>query len=136
LGQTSLLIAHADFEAFWEAYPRKVGKGAARKAYGQAVKKTAPASILEAIPVYIANKPAWQSFAHPATWLNAERWNDEYGPPPGIPTKPELEQRLISVAGMVKRGLHSTKLSDHDVVNAMRAGLVTVDEAKAWGLSL
>ncbi len=28
-----------DFDEFWTAYPRKVGKGGARKAYAKAVKK-------------------------------------------------------------------------------------------------
>lgn len=67
------------FDAFWEAYPRKVSKEAARKAWPKAA-ESLPA-ILEAL--------AWQRVSegwtkdggafipHPATYLNGRRWEDQ-----------------------------------------------------------
>lgn len=70
------------FSEFWDAYPRKVGKDAAKKAYF----KRHPdaelhARMLAAIAAQVRN-PAWLEEAgrfipHPATWLNAGRWEDE-----------------------------------------------------------
>ena len=72
--------AETCFDAFWSAYPRRVGKGAARKAFAKAVGKTTSESILDALArqrdagmfnVEICYIP------HPQTWLNQERWEDE-----------------------------------------------------------
>ena len=69
----------SDWDEFWEAYPRKVGKKAARKAFGAAVKKTTKQGLMSALA---AQKAAmWsgrdaQFIPHPATWLNNERWDD------------------------------------------------------------
>lgn len=67
------------FELFWKAYPRRIGKGAARAAFEKAFKKTDIGTILEAVVVY-ANSPSLpelQFVPHPATWLNQERWSDD-----------------------------------------------------------
>ena len=69
-----------DFEAFWAVYPRKLAKSAARKAWDRARKKTPAAAILDGLKRYIRTKPAWQSYAHAATWLNGERWTDDLEP--------------------------------------------------------
>ena len=67
------------FDEFWARYPRKIGKGAARKAYARAVKKASPDVVFEALgrqlPAMEAKEPAYRP--HPATWLNQERWADE-----------------------------------------------------------
>jgi hypothetical protein len=72
--------ADPGFAAFWSAYPLKVAKGAARRAWRTAVitKKTDPKTITAAAEHY-ADDPARRSrdrkyTAHPATWLNGERW--------------------------------------------------------------
>ncbi len=77
------------FEAFWAAYPRKVGKGAALKAWRRI---SAPASALPAMLTALEwqrESEQWQRdggqyIPHPATWLNQSRWEDErpdtYGP--------------------------------------------------------
>lgn len=72
----------ARFEAFWAAYPRKVGKDAARKAWEKRQPDDALAqAMLDALAVQIA-WPQWvkdggQFIPHPATWLNQGRWQDE-----------------------------------------------------------
>jgi hypothetical protein len=65
------------FEGFWEVYPRKVGKGAARKAYRNALKRASHVEILVGAKSYAASKPDPKYTPHAATWLNADRWLDE-----------------------------------------------------------
>ena len=71
--------ADANFEAFFEAYPRKVSKGTARKAWGKAVEQIDPAVIIAGAQRYAQERrgedPRFTK--HPATWLNAEAWQDE-----------------------------------------------------------
>lgn len=68
-----------DFDAFWEAAPRKVGKGAARRAYAKALKLTDHHTIFNAIKAYARSRVGQdpQFTVHPATWLNQERWTDD-----------------------------------------------------------
>ena len=84
-----------EFTRFWDIYPRKVGKGAARTAWARATRKTAPEVITEAAH---AHARTWASAAtearfipHPASWLNAERWNDTL--PDVAPTGRTAEDR-------------------------------------------
>lgn len=67
------------FEEWWAIYPRRIGKGAARKAYAKAVRKVPRSRLLEAATAYAAEREGQdQNFTpHPSTWLNQERWNDE-----------------------------------------------------------
>lgn len=67
-----------EFEQFWKAYPRRVKKAAARKSFAKAMKLTDIGAILEAIEQYKLYKPSYQDYAHPSTWLNGERWDDEW----------------------------------------------------------
>lgn len=76
----------ADFDAFWTAYPRKVGKAAARRKYETAVKSgVTPDLIAAGLKRYKALIRAagteTQYIAHPATWLNQGRWDDEESDP-------------------------------------------------------
>lgn len=67
------------FEKFWIEYPRKVAKGSALKAYARALAKTTPDVLLAAVKRFASEcsgkEP--QYIAHPATWLNGERWLDQ-----------------------------------------------------------
>lgn len=68
------------FDVFWAAYPRKVGKGAARKAFAKL-----PAAVFPLlVPAVEAQKQCaqWRKnggeyIPNPATWLNQERWEDK-----------------------------------------------------------
>ncbi len=71
-----------DFLAFWQAYPKKVGKGAAEKAFKKikGAKQLLPA-MLSAIEAQ-AKTDQWQRdngqyIPNPSTWLNQRRWEDE-----------------------------------------------------------
>jgi hypothetical protein len=61
--------------AFWNAYPRQVGKGAVRIALRKALKKTTIETILDALARTNWN-PDPQFIPHPTTWLNRESWDD------------------------------------------------------------
>jgi hypothetical protein len=70
------------FAAFWRNYPRKIGKGAALKAWK---KITTPSDVIEkmkeVLPRQIESnqwtKDNGQYIPHPATYLNQRRWEDE-----------------------------------------------------------
>lgn len=72
----------SDFLDFYAAYPRHVGKEAARRAFVKAVKAGTPAAdIIEGARRYTAATATagteTRYIAHPATWLNAGRWSDD-----------------------------------------------------------
>mgnify|MGYP003334953040 FL=1 len=65
------------FDLFWSAYPIKVGKQAARKAWEKAIKVEKPEVIIEGAARYATDPNRHPSFtAHASTWLNAGRWAD------------------------------------------------------------
>lgn len=71
------------FAEWWEAYPRKLAKGAARKAYRAALKKTDAGSLLASLRAY-SFSDVDRFVPHGATWLNDERWLDSSDPPPSV----------------------------------------------------
>lgn len=70
------------FDRFWAAYPKKIGKDAARKAF---VKRRPGAPLVDAMIAAVHAQQAseqWkrdrgQYIPNPATWLNQGRWQDE-----------------------------------------------------------
>lgn len=80
------------FESFWKSYPRRVAKGAARRAFDKAIKKTTLENMLKAITEYVAKKPEKIDFKHPATWLNSECWEDEWEPAQARVQRPMFAQ--------------------------------------------
>jgi len=67
------------WEEFWKLYPRGEGKAQAREAYKKALRKVTADYLLDRLKAYIAhNKKHDIKFAHATTWLNQERWEDEY----------------------------------------------------------
>ena len=72
------------FTMFWSAYPRKIAKANAMKAWA----KIAPSTdmldeIIAAVKLHSTTrdwtKDDGQFIPHPATWLNARRWEDAIG---------------------------------------------------------
>lgn len=83
LNSSSLKIKNAqdeDFIKFWEAYPRKVGKKDARRAWDKATDKPSCEELLRAIEDQKKSeqwlKDGGQYIPHPSTWLNHGRWAD------------------------------------------------------------
>ena len=70
------------FAEFWSTYPRKAAKGAARRAWSKAIRASDPTHIIAGAQEYRDDPNRDDTYtAHPATWLNGERWLD--GPLPG-----------------------------------------------------
>lgn len=75
----------SSFEQFWIAYPRHVAKRAAQKAWLAAVVGTTstparatPDAVIVGARAYACDPDRTAQYtAHPATWLNADRWLDE-----------------------------------------------------------
>ena len=93
------------FNQFWEAYPKKVQKGDARKAFAKAVNLLGDAQqIIEGAERMAAdpNLPPKQFIPYPASWLNGEGWEDEpFAPrdPLSIPGVTEGAKRSPYVGG-------------------------------------
>lgn len=67
-----------EFLTFWQAYPRKVGKPNAARAFAKALRLSTMEAIMGGLTAHL---PAWaeidpQFTPHPATWLNRQGWND------------------------------------------------------------
>ena len=67
------------FDLFWSLYPRKVAKGAARRAWTAAVRRTTADRIVAVLRVYPFDLSRPKYIPHPATWLNGERYDDDLG---------------------------------------------------------
>jgi|GEM_PF-3586982 len=72
----------AAFSDFYAAYPRKKDRGAARRAFATALKKTDAATLIRGAQRYasatIQTEPRF--IKHPSSWLNAEAWLDDPEP--------------------------------------------------------
>jgi uncharacterized protein YdaU (DUF1376 family) len=69
-----------NFEMFWSAYPKKIGKQAAYKSWKKAKSKPAVDKIIEAVNQQKKTEQ-WQKdngqfIPHPQTWINQGRWDD------------------------------------------------------------
>ena len=74
-------VLESYFDTFWREYPKKKSKGQARTAFYKALKKTDFDTIMTALRALKETKQ-WtkndgEFVPYPATWLNAEGWEDE-----------------------------------------------------------
>lgn len=78
------------FLAFWSAYPRRVGKDAAAKAFSKALPRIDDPDPLAVILAGIERAlPGWDDqrfIPHPSTWLTQGRWADD-APEPRTETR-------------------------------------------------
>jgi uncharacterized protein YdaU (DUF1376 family) len=87
------------FDAWWSAYPKKTGKGAALKAWTKIrPSDTTVAAMLNALE-WQRNQPQWQKdggafIPNPATYLNQSRWEDE-------PFFASAEPTSVSIAAQI-----------------------------------
>nr|DAU74873.1 MAG TPA: replisome organizer protein [Caudoviricetes sp.] len=67
------------FEAFWKAYPRRVNKAKAFRAWKSAVETVSEETLIDAAKRYAAYHDAVstdrQYIKHPTTWLNGGEWD-------------------------------------------------------------
>lgn len=77
--QFSIDNQDSSFDEFWNEYRLKVARPAAEKAFAKAIKRADLQTILAGVRQYnafLVRNPT-RAKAHPATWLNNERWNDQ-----------------------------------------------------------
>lgn len=79
-------VSDRDFDEFWTAYPKKVGKPAAKTKWRAAVKRGAdPQHIIrfaaEQAAIWQRHQKDPQYIPHPATWLGQARYLDEFDTP-------------------------------------------------------
>ena len=91
---TSLVTGETPFDAFWSVYPLKVKKAAAKKAFAKALKTTTAKQIIAGAVFYRDDPNRTPAYtAHPSSWLNDGRWDDDplpaRGRPPGRMTGDE-----------------------------------------------
>lgn len=106
----------SDFDAFWAAYPRKVGKRAAAKAFHAAARRADPEAITRAAAAYAAdpNLPEPEFVPHPSTWLSQDRWHDGPQPdrrrPTGSRDRPAADDRAEAA---IRRAAAYRQTADH-----------------------
>lgn len=74
-----------DFDTFWKAYPKKVGKEAARRAFEKVNIAKIPVELMINAIEKQKQGEQWikedgRYIPNPATWLNQGRWEDEVQP--------------------------------------------------------
>ena len=88
-------VAQGDgaFDVFWSAFPKKIAKGAAEKAFKKNGCSKCIESILKALELQKGSeqwrRDGGQYIPYPATWLNRQQWNDQpvlSGPAEGNPS--------------------------------------------------
>ena len=86
------IYSDSQFEEFWNYYPKKVDKGAALRAFRKAAKTEDVALIINGAEKYAKdpNLPEKQFIKNPATWLNAEAWNN--GP---LPARKKTDSKAL-----------------------------------------
>lgn len=96
-------LADESFAQFWQVYPRRVAKGAARRAWDRLMSSPdAPplSAILQAASSYASTATDPRYICHPATWISQERWADEEPTRPAEPIREtDEERRALSLAG-------------------------------------
>lgn len=97
------------FQTFWDAYPRKIGKPPARRAWAKIPGiETNFADVLDGLEHW-KRSAQWsdsQFIPYPATFLNQRRWEDREAANGKAPSK--HEQRQANVAAAAQRTLERT----------------------------
>jgi hypothetical protein len=104
------------FDTFWQCYPRRVAKLAAKKAYDKALKSATHEEIMAGVEryAYHTRTTEHQFIKHPASWLNAGCWEDELQDTrPMIPSRNmsnldllemDLRERIANGSGSTSQG--------------------------------
>lgn len=97
----------AEFDQFWTTYPRKCAKGDARKAWRQVSHLLPPLPVVLSAVAAARRSQQWQREAgqfipYPATWLRAERWEDEHEV--AVLSSDEAKPWHTTAAGIERRG--------------------------------
>lgn len=67
----------SEFEKFWNAYPRKVGRNSAYQKFIKILDEVDAEILIKAVEAQKQNWDDPKFIPHPTTWLNQGRWKDE-----------------------------------------------------------
>ena len=99
------------FGEFWKVYPRKVEKIAAQKAFEKALQIVTADVIIDGARRYANDPNRVDAYtAHPSTWLNAGRWDDE--PLPERVLSPEERKQIEEAERIKRRDLERERLKE------------------------
>lgn len=108
------------FNEFWEIYPRKMAKGDAIKAWQQMDAMQHFGKIIEAVNVS-SKMEAWvkeggRFIPFPATWLRAQRWEDELGLM--VESKGDLLRKIQANRGFPNHPDHANATAEEKALHA------------------
>lgn len=97
--------AEAGFERFWTAYPRRVGRDAARQKWREAMKRADIQEILDGLDRQLPSLQQRETtfIPHPKTWLSQGRWADEVEEPKGLSRVMGVTGKTKDNAGVIER---------------------------------
>ncbi|WP_169728329.1 DUF1376 domain-containing protein [Geminicoccus roseus] len=98
-------VLDAEFEVWWQAYPRQIGRRATLEAYQRARAEVGAEELVAAVKAaaarWKADKTQERYILHPANWLDQRRWQDgapEAATAPATPAEPIELVRLAAGA--------------------------------------
>lgn len=90
----------AEFDSFYALYPRKEAPRAAQQSFASARKRASFDKIMDGLKlnmqVWAAKGTTKHYIPHPTTWLNQDRFLNEYTPEELQPRQPEEKKRRAS----------------------------------------
>jgi len=92
------IVPTGDFDEWYNLYPHKVGKAAAKKAFEKAIKRASLADLVEGLHRYIKTKRSDVAWCNPSTWLNQDRWLDRPASMSSHPTVNDVYDAAIQHA--------------------------------------
>jgi hypothetical protein len=97
------------FDTFWSIYPKRVGKGDARKSWAKIIKSQQRVDTILAAVERQRTSKQWMRdggrfIPNPATWLNQQRWDDD--PDPDVPQLSDQTIRILSAGRGFGGGQH------------------------------
>ncbi|MEZ5846510.1 MAG: hypothetical protein R3C70_07150 [Geminicoccaceae bacterium] len=106
-------------ERFWPMYPRKVGKGEAKRKFVKQARKHTAKRLVQALCVQKAHWDAeakeTQFIPHAATWLHQERWSDDLSTDKADPIADRREDGVIEGARRgIQRAQHQAEIANVD----------------------
>lgn len=112
----------ADFEDFWRAYPKKVGKKKARELFVKHIKPTDLPQVMRALATQCKSeqwlKDGGKYIVDPERWIKNERWQDE------LPLQNHANNRTTHPAG---RQSHHMQQGRYAGIVGIVGGRQTVD---------
>lgn len=103
------------FEVFWSAYPNKVGKRDAERAFAKALQRSEFQAIMAGLQRYV-QKTDDRPWCNPTTFLNQDRWEDQPAAP--VPRQAATRQQPPTAPRNAGEYLRQKRLNQEAQSNA------------------